>query len=315
MASPTRNGSHSSALAFLRNACETGRLGPGPKESDGGRRRPFKMIWRTFPWRTLSIQLVWSSIVTVSVYFISLHWTASGDRSKLSTFTTEFWQSPINVSSKAFEGIGWALFVLLGLYIREANKRYFKAQVSIQRACASLKRVVRVVRQCYPAGMWHADDHDRIMAHLVAYPVALKMTLRRERSADQLKPLLHPNDVIDAVSADLVHLHCSRVVRAYLTAAEDDSSAFRHSSASTTPPGADTRRVAIEILDSVDFAADSTVQIAHFRPASAYINHLRIFLHIWLMFLPLAIIGPSGWYVLFIFLDFIPNHSTRCSFL
>lgn len=291
---------HQAVAAFLRNACDTGELGTGPKESDSVHRRLALKLARTFPWLTLTIQLLWSGAVVCGGYFISARRVAQSSEGAgaPSTLSSDFWQSRLNVSSTVAYGVGWALFVLLSLYIREASQRYEGAQIAVQRACAALKRVVRVVRQGYPRGTWHAGDHDRILAHLVAQPVALKMTLRRERDSSQLLPLLHRTDVDDVLAADVVHLQCTRVVRAYLTAAEDDAKAFKLTRADSTPPGADARRHASQLLDSVDTAAHDAVQIAHFRPAAAYINHLRVFLYIWMMFLPLALLGESGWYVI-----------------
>lgn len=293
------NRQHEAAAAFLRNVCDTGKLGPDLKEENFEHGRIWLMLWRTFPWCTLTIQLLWSGVVVCGGYFISMHSFAASESSDVpSTLSLEFWQSRLNVSPTVAHAVGWALFVLLSLYIREANKRYEAAHVAVQRACAALKRVVRVVRLGYPRGMWHEGDHDRVLAHLVAYPIALKMTLRRERDHEQLLPLLHAADVDDVVGADLVHLQCMRVVRAYLTAAEDDTEAFELTNVETTPPGAVVRRHSSELLDAVDVAAHDAVQIAHFRPAKAYINHLRIFLYIWMMFLPLAVVGESGWYVI-----------------
>lgn len=299
---------HRAAAAFLRNACNTGRLGPGPAESDSVHRNLVRKLWRTLPWLTLLIQIIWTGAVVTAAYFLSKHLHGEKPDAPKSTLTTDFWASKLNVSPTVVNGVGWALFVLLSLYIREASQRYESAQVALLRATAALKRVVRVVRQAYPRGTWHDNDTDRILAHLVAYPIALKMTLRRERDVEQLLPLLHADDVSDVVGADLVHLQLTRVVRAYFSAAEDDAHAFQLTDAHSTPAGADTRRHISKLLDSVDLAAQDAIQIAHFRPAKSYINHLRIFLYIWMMFLPLALVGTSGWYVISTF-DFFCNIS------
>lgn len=289
---------HRAAAAFLRKVCDTGRLGPGPAESDSVHRNLALKVWRTLPWLTLLIQLLWTGAVVTVAYFLSKHQHGEKPDAPKSTLTRDFWASRLNVSSTVVNGVGWALFVLLSLYIREASQRYEGAQVALLRATLALKRIVRVVRQAYPRGTWHENDTDRILAHLVAYPIALKMTLRRERDAEQLLSLLHAEDVSDAVEADLVHLQLTRVVRAYFSAAEDDSNAFQLTDARSTPAGADTRRHISRLLDSVDLAAQDAIQIGHFRPAKSYINHLRIFLYIWMMFLPLALVGTSGWYVI-----------------
>lgn len=286
---------HRAAASFLRHVCDTGKLGPGPVESDSVHGSLARKVWRTLPWLTLLIQLAWSGAVVTAAYFVSDQRRSRTTGVPKSTLSTDFWTSRLNVSPTVVNGVGWALFVLLSLYIREASQRYERAQVAVQRATVALKRIVRVVRQAYPPATWHHGDVDRILAHLVAYPVALKMTLRRERDPEQLLPLLHAEDVADAVKADLVHLQLTRVVRAYFSAAEDDADAFKLANVSSTPAGADTRRHVSKLLDSVDLAAQDAIQIGHFRPAKSYINHLRIFLYIWMMFLPLALVGTSGW--------------------
>lgn len=289
---------HRAAAAFLRNVCDTGKLGPGPAESDSVHRSIALKVLRTVPWLVLLVQLVWSAAIVAAAYFVGNTRHGKNPNSLLLTLSADFWKTRLNVSPTVVNGVGWALFVLLSLYIREASQRYEAAQAAIQRASAALKRVVRVVRQVYPRGTWHEGDIDRILAHLVAYPIALKMTLRRERDSEQLLPLLHTDDVSEIIRADLVHLQCMRTVRAYFSAAEDDADAFDQTNAQSTPAGADIRRHVSKLLDSVDLAAQGAIRIGHFRPATSYINHLRIFLYIWMMFLPLALVGTSGWYVL-----------------
>lgn len=56
------------------------------------------------------------------------------------------------------------------------------------------------------------------------------------------------------------------------------------------------RRILPDMVDAVDINATKAVRIAEFRPAVAYMNHLRIFLYIWAMFLPMAIVRTSGWF-------------------
>lgn len=281
------NPHHKAASVFLKEACATGKLGFGPVESSRTRRHFFKTVWQTIPWITLILQFVWSIIVVFVGFAI-----ADPEGYSLSE---EFWVSKLNVSSSVSYGVGWALFVLLGLYIREASNRYVEAQFTIHRTCSHLKRVVRVIRQAYPSGTWHIGDHDRLFAHLVSYLIGLKMTLRGERDADQLHSILHPNDAQDAVRADAIHLHCMRVVRAYIIAAQDDSYAFERIPATRTPSGYNVRRYVASTLDEVDNTANAVVRIAKFYPTTAYVNHLRIFLYIWMFFLPLALLSHSGW--------------------
>lgn len=295
--------SYRAVAAFLQNVMSSGKLGSGPAEHNSAAVRPIKILFQTTPWSILMFQLVWSLVVTAVAFLISVH----RDRTENVfenfgiTLTVDFWRTRFSVSSSVCYGVGWALFVLLGFFIREAASRFFEAQVAITRVGLHFRQLVRTIRHVYPSGTWHENDHDRIAAHMIAYPITLKMSLREEREAAQIDSILHPDDVRDVLSAESMHIHCSRVIRAYLTAAEEDAlAAFKHTRSESTPAGRGVRYFVIDLLDAVDKTANAAGRIAEFRPAVAYSNHLHIFLYIWLMFLPLALVSTSGWYVLII---------------
>lgn len=293
--------SYRAASFFLTNAAATGELGTGPVETNAVDTNIVATIFQTMPWGLLFVELLWSLIVTAIAYRLGNKNSPDG----LSTLSVEFWTTRINVPSSITFTLGWALFVLLGFFIREASNRYQEGQYAIHSAGCFLRQVIRILQQLYPAGTWHEGDMDRVVAHIVAYPIALKMTLRSERERAQLDQLLHEDDVTDVLNANVMHIHCSRVVRAYFSASEIDAShATNFSNVSKAPAGPATGYFAIDILDAVDLAANTAVRIAEFRPAVVYVNHLRFFLYIWLMFLPLSLVQTSGWYVLF-FLAFL----------
>lgn len=279
---------HARTAKFLYDAASSGRLGSGPVEPDPDKQHFFKMLFKTIPWIMLLVQLAWSCLVVFVGRIIQ-------DRSGTS-LSVSYWSSKINVSSSISYGVGWALFVLLGFFIREASARYNEAQTSLEKVSGLLRQTLRKIRLLYPVNAWHSGDLDRMAAHLVAYPIALKMTLRKEREREQLESILHPDDLSDVLSADLMHAHCSRVLRAYLISIEDDApDLFTHTSVSSTPLGYGTRYFILDLLDGVDLAANAAVRIAEFRPSLGYVNHLRIFMCIWFFFLPLSLIETSGW--------------------
>lgn len=281
---------HRQVSDFLSTAIESGKLGSGPKEYPRKASHVLLAIWQTMPWTLLVFQALWSSAVMMIAY-------ALADKS-LPRLDVMFWTSRLNVSSSVSYGVGWALFVLLGFFIREASGRFQEAHLSIATVGLHLANLLRQIRQAYPAGTWHDGDLDRIVAHLVAFPIALKMALRGEREAEQLDMILTPEDLEDVLEADSMHLHCSRVVRAYTSAAEDDAYySFGHTKAEATPAGWGTRYFVIDVLDAVDMAANTATRISEFRPSIAYVSHLQIFLYIWMLFLPLALVASSGWYV------------------
>lgn len=280
-------------LHFLDNAIATGKLGSGPAEYPKSTNL-LVSLWHSLPAKLLLIQLIWSSLITVAAYFLGRQ--TNDDIS--TTLSKQLWTTRLSVSPSVSYGVGWALFVLLGFFIREASARYHEAQVTIHHLGGKLRLLLRTIRQNYPRGTWHRGDYERIVAHIAAYPIVLKMVLRNEREAAQLTPFLDERDVNDIVNAPNMHVHCTRVIRAYLVSTESDAKfPFQFSDTATAPGGESIRFYAFNIVDYLDISASVAVRIACSQPAVGYNNHLYIFLYIWMMFLPLALVISSGWYV------------------
>lgn len=295
------NPRHQYLSTFFTTAQRTGKLGPGRAENP--HQNIFKALIQTFPLTLMLVQLIWSGVITIAAYFVSdtlVFYYDGTSKPELTGFTLSevFWKSRLNVSPSVTSGVGWALFVLLGFYIKAASTRYIEAQKSIYRAGRLLLRAVRVTRQAFPQGSWHPGDRDRIIAHLMAYPLAFKMALRGERDEELLKTVLHPADARDVINARSMQFHCMRVVKSYFVVADDANPNFKHlTTMEKTEPGVLTRMAIGVLTDGVDEAAIGAFRISQFRPSAGYINHLKVFLLIWMMFVPLTIIHTSGWYV------------------
>lgn len=281
---------HEAAAAFLQEAIKSGKLGSGPSEPELSLKYTALAVLRTIPWLPLLLQLIWSTAVTVSAYFL-----ARDPESPNQTLSVDFWKTRISVSPFISSSVGWALFALLALFITEASRRYHQALSTLYIVGMRLQFALRNIRQNYPEKTWHPGAMERIAAHMIAYPIALKMTLRRDRSPEQLRPFLHPSDIDDIIRADFMHLHCTKVVRSYLMVAEQDSIDFHLADATETPTAHAIRRNFPVWFDEIDSTASNAISIAEFRPAAAYIVHLAVFLVIWNMFLPLAMVETSGW--------------------
>lgn len=93
------------------------------------------------------------------------------------------------------------------------------------------------------------------------------------------------------------------VVRSYFVAIEPDAPEFNDLHAKYTPSGPSRRDMQSRLVDEIYTAAIAIERIKTFCPAVAYVNHLTLFIHIWLMFMPLTLISSAGWYV-YIFLQF-----------
>lgn len=133
------------------------------------------------------------------------------------------------------------------------------------------------------------------MAHLLAYPHALVMDLREDHPRSVLNGLLDEKDLNDILSAEYGHLRCMQVVRAYSVAAESDMYSGFRPQYNGYIGGSGARFVTMDAIDRVDKAASEMVLVKETEPAKGYVNHLRVFLGIWLALLPMALIQVSGW--------------------
>lgn len=280
---------HRQLALRLHQVQKSGKLGSGPSEHPP--QNIFSIphvLFHSIPYKLLISQTLWSIFVIVVAHLLS--------PDEPTSLSTEYWTSHLIVSSSVSNGIGWALFILLGFFIREASNRYWQAYLHWTNMTAYLRQIVRHMRQSIPPGTWHHGDHDRVTAHLMAYPISLKMTLRGEREREQLHDILDKQDLDELLNSQEMHIHCMRVVRAYFSAVEDDAPiSFACIDAEKTPCGNNTRFFFIKFIDAVDDAANAIIRISHFKPAKGYVNHLCIFLYIWLLFLPLALVQTSGW--------------------
>lgn len=291
-ANPTyTNPAHRALASYLNTAIATRILGASPPEHDESEFTPLRRFITSFPTHLILFQLIWSAIVSALAYAL-----VRGGDNPWSTLSTQFWPSQLLLTPSVVSGVGWALFVLLGFFIREAAQRYDEALRHWGNIAALLRQTVRQVVQAYPPGVWHEGDHDRLVAHLIAYPLALKMTLRGESDRGPLEKVLHPDDVEDVVNADSMHVQCIRVVRAYLSSAEVDGSKPFLPQKRRKEKGFCPRYFAVDQVDEVEIEGNALERIARFQSAVGYTFHLKIFLYIWLLFLPLGIIGTSGWF-------------------
>lgn len=151
----------------------------------------------------------------------------------------------------------------------------------------------------YTRGYWHPGVIERMVAHLVAYPITLKMSLREEREASQVRHILDPNDVADLLAADSMHVHCLRVVCAYIYCVDEETLHGKMLDQRMFV-GKGIRELIVRVVDQVDLEAFDLMCVVEFQPSLGYVNHLQIFMHIWLFFLPLSLVATSAWYEIFL---------------
>lgn len=256
-----------------------------------------KRIRLSIPLKAMLAQFCWTTMFTLIAYAVAIfRLPDDATLTQRNSFTNAFWKHGFLTlpASLAF-GIGWALFLLLSFFISQASKHHHEGRAALAKLSFVLRRGARHLRQNYPKQTWHQGDHDRIIALLVAYPLAFC-----NRNHPGLSYLLHQNDIDDIQKSPVPYYHCMAVVRAYFTATEPDSSEFetavqRKLEGKLSPAGKGTRNVSSLLLDEIDSTANTLRRVSTFRPAVAYVNHLTLFVYIWLAFVPLTMISSAGW--------------------
>lgn len=274
---------------FLQTAFNKRRFASDPPEHLESNLTRWTTLMHSFPTTILVIQILWTAIVVGASYSTRVE-------TNLSTLSNEFWETSLKVSSSIAFGVGWALFVLLGFFMKEASHRYTTSLFNLHNIETYLIMLVRQISQMCPQAYWHVGDVQRIAAHLTAYPIALKMTLREEKDPKQLSSILHPEDLKDLMSAQSMHGHCLRVVKTYFSLTEDyDKKGFETDPNVKEPGDIASKLLVVSIFNKIDQSAYALERVATYKPAFGYINHLRIFLYIWLFFIPLILVNTSGW--------------------
>lgn len=155
-------------------------------------------------------------------------------------------------------GVGLALFAFLGLFISAASARYNTAQTNMREVCKQLNRILCLFFQGFQVGAWQEGDHERIVWHLVAYPICLKISLRMEHDGSQSEQILHPSNVDDIMNAPVMHFHCAKVLRAYFSSACNMAACFTEDPASLNMVGWGSRFYKTSLVEDLDaFAASS----------------------------------------------------------
>ncbi|CAN8065343.1 unnamed protein product [Agarophyton chilense] len=209
-----------------------------------------------------------------------------------------FWQTRLSVSSFLVSAVGWALFTLLGFLVKEAAARRREAQDAWVAVETYTRQIARQLVQIFPAGTWHDGDRERMEALLASYPLALALLLGGMKNVEQgMKGLLCTKDFAEIRADSEPHLACSRVVRAYVTAAETACEEVCGLVIDGRATGSEFARNFIgTILDRLDESSSALFRIAEFYPSKGYINHLRLFMYIWCFFVPLSFVAENGWF-------------------
>lgn len=239
-------------------------------------------------WALLVATVAWSVIAVGVAYLVSKyfpHGTGNAD-------CPHWFCSPIAVQDSVKTYIGFALFFLLAYRLNDSHARYVYALVLWQEGLIGTTRTFtnRLFALC-PAGWWHEGDVERIAGHVAAFAICLVGSLRKQDCQEKLRQVLGEEDVHKILSTTVPSDYCIDVVRSYLLDAERR---YVIEGIDKKCSGNELTRLML-LLRELKWPSLECRQMQRFPLPFGYVQHLRIFLFIWLVVLPLSLVEDAGW--------------------
>lgn len=176
--------------------------------------------------------------------------------------------------------------------MRQAFGRYLEAGNvwgdDLRAACHTLAMQWLLLSE---PGAWHDGDHERVIAHIAAIPIVLKMELRDSRDVRELKGLLSEKDIGRILTAESMSTHCVDVIRAYYwTAVCRPGTLVDRSKIIAT-----CRKSYIKVeLRNLEEAIRLCKTLKAFPIAKGFLVLLRTILGIWFILLPFVLSESNG---------------------
>lgn len=251
-------------------------------------RRFLAHLWHYVPWQLMLAQLLWTLLVVF--VFVLTSWDNA---------TIAFLRTHLVAPSGVVHALGWGLFVLLAFYVSLGASRYERGATCIISLKAVALPLARCIHIAYRRGKWHDGDYDRLVAHLAAFPICVKMHLCGERDEDQLKPLLSDDDIKEIFAIKLPFMRCLYVILAYFSdpvsvsdypGTSDDDQRHSEEYASTEPPASTVHLVQARCAIDMAISLAPSITVTKYAPAKPYIATLIAVSLLWFALLPLGLV-------------------------
>ena len=200
--------------------------------------------------------------------------------------------SYISVAGSLQRFIGFALFLLLGTRLYDSHARYVMGVKLWHDGVIGVSRILTTrMLTAYPPGLFHEGDLGRICGHIAAFAICTMGALRGEDYEEKLAEVVSREDVERILSARERIDYCMDVVRAYFQTGNwmsiRDSASY--------PAGSHDMAKLLFIVRDLSQSAYECRRLVRIPLPFGYIQHLKIFLYIWLILLPLGLFEATGW--------------------
>lgn len=239
---------------------------------------------RAVPLWILAIVILWSAAIVSVAYVV-------GRNFEITPCISPWFCSPIAVDNSVKNYIGFALFLLLGFRLNDSHQRYVTALALWQDGViGGVRLVTNRLFTCYWPNTWHENDIQRLAGHIAAFSICLMGRLRNCVYEDKLHAVVGEEDVQRILAAEEPADYCLDVVRAYMLNGEQIWKKKKGGFGS----GIELVRIVMHVR-GLSMTMRSCTRLVRIPLPFGYVQHLSIFLFIWVALLPLGLVESSGW--------------------
>lgn len=250
-------------------------------------KRIISLAVKPVSWWVLVATAIWSAAAVTIAFLVNKYFKFGNGNLNCSPWFC----SAIAVDGEIKEYIDFALFMLLGFRLTDSHFRYVRALQVWQEEILGMTRVLTCrLFASYKEGTWHESDLQRLAGHIAAFPISVMGGVRDKDYREKLSRILDDKDVESVLATCEQDDYCIDVVRAYLISAEEK--------VIRKEPHTCSQNELFQLLlytQSLGSKAMDSIVMARVPMAFGYVHHLRTFLFIWILLLPLELVESSGW--------------------
>lgn len=200
--------------------------------------------------------------------------------------------SPVAAEDKIMEYIGYGLFLILSFRMADSHARFSNAvRIWTDEVVGTSYLLLNRFYMTFQPGMFHHGDMARVGAHVQAFSMNvltnLRGTIDRRGCLSQISHLTKA-DIDRMLRTEKPSDATIDVIRGYLLEAE------RFTEDKPTYSGNDLSRLFLN-LRLLSLTQGKCTAIKHVQIPIGYLLHLRLFILLWILILPLALVQQTGW--------------------
>lgn len=254
-----------------------------------------KKLFLAFPSVSIVAQVavtLWAAASVAISYGLSFTW------SEAKRENCRYWCSPIDVDGSVLENIGFALFMILALRASDALGRYEEGAEMIYDMEMHLRILAVEMCQAISDGTFHANDKERIVAHIAQIPLCFRDKLLNivRSTPEEKEGLLSDDDRVSFEKRELPIEYLLRSIEAYILVMDlEDEEEKSETMLKSTSVAETLRYQVLSRVSTVRAIIARAYGIKRFPVVISYTNHQRLFMGLWLILLPLGMAPATGW--------------------